>query len=445
MNKKLTRFLMRKVVFLSAIFFLVQLMSCKKDGELSPDFENGDLSIHFTDTFSVFTQVVQEDSLRTDLATRKLLGLYNDPIFGPVSSSIYTQVQTNGANLDFGTSPVLDSVVLTLDYDGLYGDGNPMTVQVFKLTSALDLNTDYYSNSIVSHEMSPIAEQTFTPDILNKVSVISNGDTIAADPHVRIKLDNSFGQDILSNSPYINNAAFTSIFNGLCIKVKDSVTAPIVGKKKGSIAYFDMTSSLSTVSIYYHYGFSLEPLQYNFVINSEGVNFSRFEHNYAGTDIEAHLNDLPSKDTTVTYISTMSGVKTKIEIPHIKELIKDGSVVINKAELIFTIEDGTESDIDNPLSKLSLVGIDAEGNSTFLPDFYEGDDHYGGAINYFSAFKNYSFNITRHVHDLLYETTTDYGMYLIASGSSTSANRTVLSSENSLSYKIKLEITYSKI
>ena len=81
MKKHIVILFMRKAILLSAIFFLVQLFSCKKDGELSPDFDSGNLSINFTDTFSLQTSVLEEDSLRTDLSIYHLLGLYNDPIF----------------------------------------------------------------------------------------------------------------------------------------------------------------------------------------------------------------------------------------------------------------------------------------------------------------------------------------------------------------------------
>ena len=88
--KVTSNLLLRKAFFLSVAFFLTFLFSCKKNGELSPDFDNGNLSVNFTDTFSIKTSLVQEDSLRTDLSTSHILGIYRDPIFGLVSSSIYS-------------------------------------------------------------------------------------------------------------------------------------------------------------------------------------------------------------------------------------------------------------------------------------------------------------------------------------------------------------------
>ncbi|MBL4593463.1 MAG: DUF4270 domain-containing protein [Flavobacteriales bacterium] len=436
MNKITSKILLRKVLFLSAIFFLTFTFSCKKDGKLTPDFENDNLSINFTDTFSIVTTLIQEDSLRTDLSNNNLLGLYNDSLLGPVSSSIYTQLRLTGINVDFSNTvadpALLDSVVLTLDYQGLYGDATaPMTVEIYKLSSPLDANTDYYSNSFSPHELIPIATTTFVPNV--------NSD-------LRIKLDDSFGDSLIFYSPYTNNSAFVSFFNGLYITVKDSVTGTTIPQGSGSIAYFDLNSANSAVSLYYHHNeLGKGSTKYNFLISSEGVKFSHFEHNYTGTDVEAHINNLPTKDTTIIYVSTMAGVKTKIEIPNIKNLIENGSVVINKAELIFTLESGTENNFADGLSTLSLVGIDANGSAQFLPDFFEGTEHSGGILVDQGLSKTYTFNISRHVHQLVYNTTTDYGMYLIANGSTTKANRSIIGSENSPTYKIRLEITYSKL
>lgn len=434
-----SKFLLRKVLLLSAIFFLTFIISCKKDGKLTPDFENGDLSVSFTDTFSLNTVVIQEDSLRTDLSNLNLLGLYNDSIFGPVSSSIYTQVLLTGVNVDFNNivsdPALLDSVVLTLDYQSFYGDAAaPMIIEVYKLSLPLSAGTEYYSNTFSARELTPIATTIFTPNVGNDL---------------RIKLNDSFGDSLIFYSPYVDNAAFSAFFNGFYITIKDSVTGTTIPQGSGAIAYFDLNSATTGLSLYYRHN-SVEKggshTQYDFLIGAENVKYSQFDHNYTGTDIEAHINNSPTKDTTVVYVSTMSGVKTKIDIPNIKDLTKDGAVTINKAELIFTVKNGTESNFaDAPIS-ISLVGIDAVGAPLFLLDFFEGTDHYGGILTEDGSIQTYTFNISRHLHQLVYNSSSpDYGMYLIANSSSTSANRVVVGSEKSPTYKISLEITYTKL
>ena len=439
---------MRKAILLSAIFFLTLLFSCKKDGELSPDFDSGNLSINFTDTFSLQTKVLEEDSLRTDLSIYNLLGLYNDPIFGPVSSSIYTQVLLTGANLDFGSAPILDSVVLTLDYVELYGDtASTMTINVYKLLSDLSDNTDYYSNSYVAHEVLPLASLTFTPNLSDSVPTLYNNTTYK--PHLRIKLPNTFGIDILNNSPFTSSTDFLSFLKGFYITTQDSVTNTSISPGSGSIVSFNLNSSLSTLSIYYHYNESekaIIPLKYDFSISTDGVKYSRFAHNYAGTDVLKHITNNPTKDTTVTYVSTMAGVKTKIEMPTIKDLSKFGNIVINKAELVFTIESNSEGNFDEAISSLSLVGINSAGETVVLSDYSEilGGSSKEPLVDEGTS-KTYSFKLSRHIQQLLFHSTTDYGLYLLATGGSTTAKRSVISSEKNLISKIRLNITYSKL
>ena len=437
-------FSMRKAILLSAIFFLVQLFSCKKDGELAPDFDNGNLSINFVDTFSLKTTVLAEDSLRTDLSIYNLLGLYNDPIFGPMSSSIYANVSLSGTSTDFGTSVVIDSVVLTLDYVELYGDtATPMSINVYELTAPLATSTLYYSNTYTSFQSTPLGSSTFIPNL--KDSILTAVDSVMHKPHLRIKLTNpTFITNLTNGSPYADNTAFTSVFKGLYITTADSVGNTTLLSGTGSIASFNMNSSLSTVTVYYNNSTS-DSLQESFKINSETVKYSRFAHNYTGTDVIKHINNDPTKDTTLTYVSTMAGVKTKIEMPTIKELNKNGNVIINKAEIVFTITNNSEGNFDNAISSLSLVGINASGETVFLSDFYEGLDHYGGTLIDGGTSKTYTFNISRHIQQLLYHSTTDYGLYLLANGGSTTAKRSVINSEKNLVSKIRLNITYSKL
>lgn len=434
---------MRKGIFLFAIFFLTLLFSCKKDGKLSPDFDDSNLTILFTDTFSLKTTLIKEDSLRTDLAIYNLLGLYNDPIFGPTSSSIYAQVTLTGLNVDFNsTTSTLDSIVLTLDYKSLYGDTvTPMAVNVYELNNDLSSGTDYYSTTYVAYNPTLLGSSTFVPNLSDSVNLVFQGET--KKPHLRIKLSNTFGQYIMDGDAanlnmMVDNTTFLTYMKGIYITTVDSVSSTSLASGTGSIAAFNINSAMSTVTIYYN-----DTSSYDFTINTDGVKYSRFAHNYTGTDVEAHINQLPTRDTTITYVSTMAGVKTKLEIPNIKNIIQDGNVLINKAELVLTIEGGTEGNFDEALSSISLTGIDANGDAIFLPDFFEGLDYYGG--NRDATARTYTFNISRHINDLIYSTTTDYGMYLIAKSASITSNRSVIGSGKNLISKMRLNITYSKL
>jgi hypothetical protein len=438
-------FILRKAFFLSALFFLTLIYSCKKDGKLTPDFDKGNLEISYVDTFAIITGVEKEDSLRTDGLALNMIGLYHDPIFGQVSSSLYTQVLLTGVNLNFeATNTTVDSIVLTLAYAGLYGNSvSDMTLNVYELDTKLDFITDYYSNTITSYNTTPVGSFNFVPNIIDSVDIAF--DTLKRAPHLRIKLNNTFGDKILNATAdqLTDDANFSDFMKGLHIRSSETVDNSSLSSGDGSIAYFDMNAELSTLTMYYD-----DSVSYSFLISSSTEKYSQFAHNYAATDVEKHLNNDASKISTRTYVSSMAGVKTKIELPTIRALAGGEPAVINKALIIFTMETGSNLPNDLVDETIYLVGIDADGNQIILADnnsSIEADNsHFGGS--YDTETNEYAFNITRHIHQILTTTETDYGMYLVSRGAKTEANRVVLGSgESNATYKIRLEITYSKI
>ena len=135
--------------------FVLLIFSCKKkissagsSNLSSEEYLNG-----FTvDTFDLLTYTVEEDSIITDNAANVVLGYYNDPEFGHFESSFYTQVLLGGAEPNFGDANaiILDSFVLSLEYDGYYGDVSPQTFEVYEVDESLSLDSTYYTFSTLS-------------------------------------------------------------------------------------------------------------------------------------------------------------------------------------------------------------------------------------------------------------------------------------------------------
>lgn len=452
----------RKALLLSVLFLLV-LMSCKKDGELFPAFNNENLTIHFVDSFDIVTTLLKDDSIRTDIAGANLLGIHRDSIMGIAASSFYTELTLAGSNVNFGNNAVIDSVVLAMKYVGstsFYGyvfapkkhlgapsfSGNiltPMSIEVYRLSDPLS-KAEYYSNEDVSSSgyPTPLGLLTFTPLPQDSVQIIQNGDTIKQAPHVRVVLDNAFGQEILDagkNGNVIStNSVFKNMVKGLHITTsKNVINTPLI-KGDGAIVSFDMNASLSTVTIYYNNDLG-SGKSYSFIINSESKKFNHFEHNYTSTEIDKQLNNL-THDSTLTYVQAMGGLKTKLMIPNLKNLSSEGKIVINKAEIIFNV-----SDVGANLATIKtlvLTGVNSSGQATFLVDYLDSPIIFGGT--YDAPTKTYKFNIARHIQDLITNNSDDYGLYLMATSSSITANRSIINSFKHPSNKIKLNITYSK-
>lgn len=434
----------RKALLLSVLFLMV-LMSCKKDGELFPEFNNENLTIHFTDTLNIVTTLLKDDSIRTDIAGANLLGIYNDSVFGPASASFYTEITLAGSNVNFENNAVIDSVVLSMKYVGvnsLYGSiVAPMNIEVYRLTQQLTASA-YYSNDILTNNPTPLGSLSFLPNLTDTVQVTQNGSTTWQAAHIRIPLSNTFGQEILDAGKdanvIANNTDLKALVNGLYITPSTNVTNTTLSKSEGAILYLDMNSSLSTLTVFYSNDNGSEK-SYSFIINSESKKFNHFEHNYTGTEIEKQLTNV-ANDSTLTYVQAMGGVKTKLMIPNLKNLSSDGKIIVNKAEIIFPVSEIGDNLASIPT--LALTGINANNEATFLIDYFENAAYFGGTYN--ASNKTYTFNISRHIQDLINNNTVDYGMYLIATGSSIQANRSVLNSFKHPSNKIKLNITYSK-
>lgn len=430
-----------------SVLFLTVFYSCKKDGELYPQFNDENHTVNFVDTLTIETSLVKDDSIRTDIASYNLIGLYNDSVFGLASSSVFTEVTLSGANINFGNNPIIDSLVLSLKYQGptsFYGNLlTSQTFNVFELSEELTKD-EYYSNDSISFGAS-VGSISFTPFVNDSVKniIINGSDTVDYEPHLRIPINNTLGQQLLNlgagSNTIASNSDLKSVLKGFYISPSQSVYSSSLNKGDGAIIYFDFNSSLTTLTLFYHN--DTDTNSYSFIINSESKKFNRFEHNYTNTDIANHLAG-SNFDSTLTYIQAMGGVKTKINIPYIKTLKNnDNNIVINKAELVFSLSDGSNETYSH-VESTSLTGINEEGSAVFLVDNFEGTDYFGGSYDYDT--RSYTFNISRHIQQLITSEEEDYGLYFMATGTAISANRSIINSAKHSSSPLKLKITYSK-
>lgn len=442
---------MRKAKQFSALFLgiILACVSCKKEeGDLGllvqPQEDRLNIVVSDTSTIRAFT--VLEDSLRSDEYLIDLIGSYVDPSFGVSTASIYTQIRMESEAVDFTSvsgsvaETVVDSIYLYLDLNGNYGTLDPQTFEVFRITEDLYLDSSYYSNSVIPNDGVDLVEVgagTIVPDPFNFSTV--DGDLI--NPVLKIKLANSLGDALVAESGSGNladNTSFTDWFKGLYIRVNNASQS----SGEGSILYLDLLNSYSRMSMYYRYTFTGEEdtLKFNFNINTSCARFNSASHDYAGTVIESQLLDTTEGNETI-YLQCMSGVKSKIMLPFLGEL--PDSIVVNKAEVVLPY-DYFESDPYFPHVQLYLLGIDDEGASYFLEDFFEGETLYGGVRD--NSNKEFRFNIVKHVNNVLTGAKSNNGLFLISTSAMVSANRTIINGVNSTNKnKMKIIFTYTKL
>jgi hypothetical protein len=440
-------------------FFLISLSAflfnaCNESSVVGLDVQPvGDLlNVEWKDTTTIIASTVREDSLHTDasiiIGADALLGTYLDPVFGKTTASVYTQLRLNGNNPVFGTNPLCDSIVLSLTYaSDYYGKRERKTqkISVYQLTQALSTSADYYSNNSLSYHSNDLANgYIFTPRPVTKVAVA--GDSLK--PHLRVPLENNFGQLILNNEStgkLSSNSAFQNFINGFYITT--DVNSAVLGD--GNIMHFKMGDIQSKLTIYYHNSNATnnDSLKYDISLSSV-ARFSAFEHYNYATAYPYLQSELTTTgiDTTV-FIQSLAGTKVKIEFPHLLHWNDSGKVAINRAELVIKV-DTTNSlyqlDTFAAPTRLVVFGITESNGNYALPDASDPNVLYDGTYN--ATTREYHFNIDRYIQQVLKGTRANTGLYLVAAGGAVNANRVVLGSGSSQGYqKMKLNITYTKL
>lgn len=422
----------------------ILLTTCKKEeNELGLNLQPpGDkLNVKSTDTTTVVAYSQIADSVKTDETSVTLLGSILDPIFGKTTASFYTQFRLSLPAFDFGTTPYPDSLVLTLDYHGIYGDStSPMTVKVYELEDELFIDSAYFSKETKAVKSTLLAQMTFTPNLTDSVAV--EGDTLA--PHLRINLTsltNELAMKLLTADSMASNSSFLHYFHGLYIEAEPT-------NNSGSIVYFDLMSVLTGLSMYYHNALS-DSLRYDYVINSSCARFGNFTHDYTLGD-PAFKAQVLDKDTSlgqnICYVQALGGVKTALRFPHIKDYYSNGKIAVNEARF-FMYANEPESEFA-PAGTLVLVSRTSDSSYTITPDQLEGSSYFGGF--YDKNNHGYWFRITSTIQALMRSTKPDYGFEIYVSGGAVNAQRVLLDGTNPQlpvppEDRMKLVITYTSL
>ena len=420
------------------LFVTMILTACSEPDEIGIDVQPaGDQpGVFYTDTITIEASTIREDTLRSDEASAafNLAGSYTDPVFGFTNASFYSQIRlpNNNTNFTFGILPQLDSVVLTLTYADNYGDTiTPLSMEVFQLDAAMTIDSTYYTNDQIAYIPTSIFSGVIDAHTKDSVEV----DGVKKAPHLRLKLNQQFGDDFISSptSNFIDNATFISYFKGIHVKVADVTTTG-----QGRILSFNLLSSQTKMTFYYKNGTDSTRQIANFEINAECPRFNRYTHDYT---IATFGNNFPIPGNSTLYVQSMAGVKARIKFPYLKDLTADGPLSINKAELVIPVEDNETYENHDALI---VFGVDSLGGEAIIPDLLESVGYYGGSFN--STGQDYKFNIARYVQRLVSgNISTDYGLSIVAASGGYNAQRSVIPGPGGTSKKMQLKLTYSKL
>lgn len=210
-----------------------------------------------------------------------LLGVYVDPVFETQTASILSQVNLSTLNPDFGTEPVLDSVVLYIPYlsreietedgepayalDSIYGS-DPIKLSIYETNFFLnDLDPDtnfeqaqkYYSNlggrieeNLTSNLLYLNESFVPTPAEIVEYPINAEGvrDTVRRAPGLRFELSTDFFQskiiDAAGSAQLSNAASFRNYLRSLYIKAEKT-------GDDGTMMLLNLAAENTGITLYY--------------------------------------------------------------------------------------------------------------------------------------------------------------------------------------------------
>ena len=189
-------------------FFILIFLSCKDDAAYIGLAKEPRLNTHYID-IPLNPSVLQYDGLLTrntvgDLLTRVLVGKYNDPELGNMSTGGYLNITPPSQIPAISPTATFDSLTLQLKMDYYYYGATGFSFQHLKVHEILDTiysTHGYYTTSKVNIAPKPLGETTFSVNtsefdnalILNADRDTSNNKVF----NVRIPIHGSLGDSLL--------------------------------------------------------------------------------------------------------------------------------------------------------------------------------------------------------------------------------------------------------
>jgi hypothetical protein len=331
------------VVLIGSVFFisLIFLLSCKKINQAT---ELGDDLVPAADNVHTFEVALNTNTNNALLSDTLLVGYYdaialgdfNDPEFG------HTHANTN-----FNISPSfvgeypfvkndgnlkIDSVVLSLSYQGAYGDSvndGIQTLRVYEIDPNSGFGDTSYSYSDPASDFATVGPElgssTFAIKNIKDTQILARaGDTSFVANVVRIKLDNSLGvrfaqYDTIkgTNGGFYSDSIFKTLFRGFSVKADPTGNA---------LSYFSLSDITNTkLTVYFTYGttdtssfdfYHITRGQSNYINRENGGNYLAYLGNGGGDKI---------------YLQSSPGSYVSIKIPALDTF---GNKTIHRAELL---------------------------------------------------------------------------------------------------------------
>ena len=421
----------KPMVRISVLFLLICLFSaCKKNwNELGSQLiATENITVLSFDSLKIKASIHKEDSLSSLNTSSYFLGSFTDADFGSTNANIYTEFRMPSSDVVFGENAQADSIVLSFQIEGFYGDtSSALNISVKEMLEEITSSTTDSSgqdSSIVIYTDQDFLIDNTTIGSLSYTAA-SSGATL-----VNINLTNEFAQSFLDAETlnFEDNTAFQSFFKGLYISC-DQFTS------QGMLLELDLLDVSSKLTLYYQNSES-DSLSYDFQINSNADKMTRWSHDYSTTNIP---NLIGEEDLEQAYVQGSVGYRTYLTLPSLESL-KDSNYVIHKAELTIPYIYNENDSVFSIPNKLGLAAVNSQGGLEILSEDQniQGSSYFDGNSNILD--QTYTFNIARYVHKVIEQGYTNR-LALYVPSSVISPERVLISNDDVNSIKLKLFVS----
>ncbi|GAA4954038.1 DUF4270 domain-containing protein [Algibacter agarivorans] len=322
--KKTIKALKLSIVFL---LFISSFIACDKDFNIIDSDVLGKGNANFLtsiDTISISAYNKTLNAVQINNLASNLLGVFDDPAYGLTTASIVTQVTPTTFSPNFGVTPVIDSVVISIPYystaTGVDGDGNTIyTLDSLYGNPDADIKLSIYQNKYFLRDFDPnttdnsaqnyysnagsgknsalngsstinfddhigelLLEKEFKPSATAIITTTGTGDDevkTRSVPALRVVLENNtFWETTIINKqdhPELSNANnFKNYFRGLYFKVEETVVGD------GNLFLVNLASANANIAIYYTSGETDARTQSTYALNFSGNRLNTFINDY---------------------------------------------------------------------------------------------------------------------------------------------------------------------
>ena len=376
--------------------------------------------------------VVRADSYALQRAT---LGAFTEGRFGMQKSAYVTQVRLSKYAPDFGTNPVVDSVVLEIkpQYDATtktvtttdvtHGGqaakqaltkyeavkyGNPaatMNIDVHEIATDLGaVGTEKLSNSPVATSGLPLGTKVFSGNVyavsINKTS--DNTALLTKDIGLRIQLDKNYFKTKITDkngaAELSNERNFINYFKGLKISVREN---------DGYLINF--APNEVTMTMYYRSGGKSNTFSFDLGSSNvhPNVHFSQISYNRSSTFNAVMANINSTNGDPLLYMQGMGGPGAGIKlngagVSDLKRLYKEhGAAILSAKVRLYTDTNTWNNSYTKPVGFL----VRKQGETDFITDLKTmlGNSNYS-LVKAYSTNSNpsyYDIDITKTIKDIV--------------------------------------------